>query len=127
MTDFLKKASGHWQDSLIVILGVWLFFSPWALGFADLTNAFWNALVCGVVLAAAAFAAVIQFRQWEEWVDSAIGAWLAVSPFVLGFAAFGGEATMAAAVAATWNFILVGLASVLLAAWSLWGHEGAHA
>ncbi len=51
MADFMKKATGNWQDGLMLLLGIWLFFSPWILGFAGIQSAFWNALLFGVILA----------------------------------------------------------------------------
>ena len=30
--------------------GIWLFISPWALGFAAGVDALWNSLICGVLL-----------------------------------------------------------------------------
>jgi hypothetical protein len=44
-----------------------------------------------------------------DWVNAAVGVWLVVSPFVLGYAAV---------VAATWNDILVGAVVIVLAAWA---------
>ena len=29
--------------------------------------------------------ALIAFREWEEWIACALGLWIAVSPWVLGF------------------------------------------
>ncbi len=126
MTDFWKTMTDRWQDSVNVVLGVWLFFSAWILGFADITAAFWNALIFGAALAVAAFLALWQYGKWEEWVDAAIGAWLVISPWLLGFAMLSGEG---AAMAATWNMIIVGVVSFVLAIWSLrdnW-QGGAHA
>ena len=53
----------------------------------------------GAVIAVAACAALVAFQKWEEWVNAALGAWLIVSPFILGF----GTQT-----AIAWNQIVVG-------------------
>ena len=122
MTDFWKTLTTRWQDSLNVLLGVWLILSPWALQFTGSQTAFWNAIVVGVIIAAAAFAALVEFHEWEEWADIAFGAWLVVSPWVLGFGAVPAteEGTVATNfVPATWNFVAVGGLTLLLAAWSL--------
>ena len=84
------------------------------LGFAPETVAMWNAVLIGLVIAAAALSALVDFHKWEEWADMAFGLWLLVSPWVLGFAA-----TLAVA---TWNFVLVGILTIALAAWSLRAH-----
>ena len=118
MTDFGKKFTGSWQDGLSLILGLWLIVSPWVLGFATLQAAMWNAVVFGVIVALLALAVLIRFRDWEEWVDMAIGGWLVVSPWVLGFTvAAGGSAV------ATGNFVIVGLLVLATATWSLIGHH----
>jgi SPW repeat len=114
MSDFRKNVTESWQDSVNVVLGVWLILSPWILGFAASQAAMWNAVVVGVVIAAAALGALFSFQKWEEWADMAFGVWLVISPWVLGFAA-----TLATA---TWNFVVVGLLTVALAAWSLRDH-----
>jgi hypothetical protein len=120
MTDFRKVAAERWQDSANVVLGAWLVLSPWILQFAALDQALWNAVIVGLIVGAAALAALVRFHRWEEWVDIALGAWLVVSPWVLGFAALAAaEGTAAGAVAATWNFVLVGLMIMVLAGWSL--------
>lgn len=124
MTDFWKKITENWQDSINLLLGVWLFFSVWILGFAGIPAAMWNALVFGAVIAIAAYMALVRFQEWEEWADMAIGVWLIVSPWILGFAALTTTPELAAgAVAATWNFVLVGIATFLLAAMSLRHHR----
>ncbi|WP_413868695.1 SPW repeat protein [Albidovulum sp.] len=125
MADFMKKATGNWQDGLMLLLGIWLFFSPWILGFAGIQSAFWNALFFGVILAGMSIAVVTEFHDWEEWVDMALGVWLVVSPWVLGFAAL--SAVNAAAYAATMTFVATGVVALALAAWSLRHHHAAHA
>ncbi|WP_413850842.1 SPW repeat protein [Albidovulum sp.] len=126
MADFMKKATGTWQDGLMLLLGIWLFFSPWILGFAGIQLAFWNALLFGVILAGLSIAVITEFHDWEEWVDLAVGVWLVVSPWVLGFAAFAAAAD-AAAYAATMTFVATGVVTLALAAWSLRHHHAAHA
>lgn len=117
MTDFWKKATDNWQDSVTLLLGLWLIVSPWVLGFAGLEAAMWNAVVFGVVIAAMALAALTTFRDWEEWIDMAIGAWLAISPWVLGFT------TGTEGPGLTGNFVVAGLLVLALSAWSLVGHH----
>lgn len=126
MTDFLKKATRSWQDGVCLLVGIWLFLSPWLLGFSGLPVAFWNALLFGVIIVAMAVMAIVEFHDWEEWADMAIGVWLFVSPWVLGFVALSAVAD-AAAFAATWNFVATGIVTLALAAWSLRSHHGTRA
>ncbi len=97
----------RWQDWVILVLGVWLFFSPFLLGYTQ-TMAASNAYVIGVGLALFAILALIDARVWEEWVNLALGAWLIISPFVLGYSNMPTP---------TWNHIIVGL---LVGADALW-------
>ncbi|MCU9849073.1 SPW repeat protein [Defluviimonas sp. WL0024] len=119
MTNFMKKSTGTWQDWICLLLGAWLLLSPWILGFTALAPAFWNALLFGAIIVGIAIAAIVEFHDWEDWVDMAIGLWLIVSPWVLGFAAM-----TAADGLVTGNFVATGLATLLLAAWSLRDHHG---
>lgn len=89
----------RWQDWVILVLGAWLFFSPFLLGYTQ-TAAASNAYVIGLGVALFAILALIDSKLWEEWVNLALGAWLIVSPFVLGYSNMAGP---------TWNHIIVGL------------------
>lgn len=109
MATFGEKLSDQWQDAVNFLLGVFLFFSPWLLGYADTTNAAWNAYILGVIIAADAAAAFMAFQKWEEWLNVLFGAWLVVSPWILGFTGVA---------AAMWTAIIVGLAVLILAIWS---------
>ena len=113
MTDISKTLKENWQDSVNIVLGLWLVISPWILQFAGLQTALGNAIVVGALIALTGLAALVNFRQWEEWLSIVIGLWLIASPWVLGFA-------MAAA--ATWNFVILGVVTAALAAWSLHDH-----
>jgi len=104
------KQMKHWQDPVNALVGVWLILSPWALGFLDETNVLANAAIVGVLLIAAALGAMFVPRAWEEWTEAALGLWLAVSPWALGFA--GLQNAMVSTVAS-------GVAVLVLALWVL--------
>jgi hypothetical protein len=76
----------HWQDAVNAVLGAWLLLSPWAVGYADEAVATGNAVIVGLALMAGALGAILVPRAWEEWAEAALGAWLVVAPWVLGFA-----------------------------------------
>lgn len=127
MTNFWKKATDNWQDIVSLVLGVWLILSPWALAFTGIDAALWNVVLFGAVIAMMAFMAIIDFHEWEEWADMAIGLWLIVSPWVLGFATMRAGAADGA-YAATLNVVVVGVLTLGMAAWSLRDHRhGTHA
>ena len=80
------RSTRNIQDVINLITAALVFVSPWALGFAADSRAAWTAWAAGVVIAAMAIAALLQFAEWEEWVALVVGVALAVSPWVLGFA-----------------------------------------
>ena len=100
----------HWQDGVNAVLAAWVLLSPWALGFDGDRNATWNALAAGAVLLAVALGAILVPQVWENWAEAALGLWLAVSPWVLGFAGLR-DAMLSTA--------LAGVAVLALAAWTL--------
>ena len=110
-----RKLSDQWKDAVNLVLGLWLIVSPWALGLIGNRAPTWNAWAIGLVIAAAALAALISFKVWEEWVEAALGAWLIVSPFLLGFSAL---------THALWNQVVVGVVVAALAVWSALAMSG---
>ncbi len=101
----------RWRDIANLILGGWLFVSPWILTDAPVPAAAWNAYGMGVVIAVFAILALLDFHEWEEWLSVLFGVWLIAAPWVLGFEVVG---------AAVWNQITVGVVVGLMALWSLY-------
>ena len=99
------------MNAVNAVLAVFLFISPWLIGFRDVPAASWNAWICGGLIALLAAAASSEVQEWEEWVNAALGLWTAVAPWVLGFA---GITTV------MWTHVGVGLAAAILAAIELW-------
>ncbi len=116
----------HWQDVVNVGLGLWIFLSAAFLRHA-MTNAtlwhsmagapppegvgsaaMWNLAIVGVVVAFVALFVWLAFVAWQEWINVALGAWLLVSPWVLGFHA---------SPALRWNAVITGVVVAALAAW----------
>jgi hypothetical protein len=75
----------RWQDWVNQVLGSWLFLSPWVLEYGG-TAAAWNAYVLGAAIVLFALIAAYVPKAWEEMINTLLGVWLVVSPFVLGFA-----------------------------------------
>jgi SPW repeat len=98
----------HWEDWIGAILGFWLLASPNVLQYGE-TAAAQNAFLVGVLLIVIVCVELTVFRAWEEWVNVILGAWLVVSPWVLG-----------AALVATLNFVIVGLLVLALALYEIW-------
>ncbi len=77
----------RWQDWGNLLLGAWLFISPWVMQYpADIPNATWNAHILGAAIVVFSAFAVYMPRIWEEGINIALGVWMIVSPWVLRFA-----------------------------------------
>jgi SPW repeat len=109
MSTFSNKLVAQWKDGGDLVLGLWLAISPWALSYAHEASPAWNAQIVGIVIAVAALTALAAFQKWEEWIKSALGAWLIVSPFILGFSTAG---------LALWSQLIVGVLVGGLALWA---------
>jgi SPW repeat len=99
----------QWQDWCSWGLGIWLVLSPWALFFDQERLAMENAVVVGALILVAEVVELSIFRDWEEWINVVLGAWLAISPWVLKLAS----------ASATWNFVVVGTLVVVLAVYEI--------
>ena len=99
----------HWQDRTNAVLGGWLIVAPIALGFQSDVGALATTMAVGLLLLATALGAIFVPRAWEEWTETALGLFLAVSPWVVGFS------TPSARVTA----VVTGLVALTLALWAL--------
>jgi hypothetical protein len=99
----------QWEDWTSWALGLWLLLSPWALFFDNEPRALENALAVGVLVIIAEIVELSVFRDWEEWINVVLGAWLAVSPWTLAIANG----------AARWNFLIVGTLVIALALYEI--------
>jgi hypothetical protein len=98
-------------DVVNLILAVWLFLSPWIVGFAGLMPAAWTAWLSAIAIAIFAIAALSAFAEWEEWINLILGIWVLVSPWVVRVSA---ERTP------TVVFFITGLLVAVVAAIELW-------
>jgi hypothetical protein len=74
----------RWQDWVMLILGAWVFFSPfWMPAYASRGDtAAWNAYIFGAIAFFLAWGALATKQLWEEWLNLLIGIWLIIAPFV---------------------------------------------
>jgi tetrahydromethanopterin S-methyltransferase subunit E len=70
----------------------------------------WNLTIVGPAVVIFALFAAVAFNAWKEWTNMALGIWLFISPWVLGFHA---------SEALRWNSVVAGLLIAALAAWVL--------
>ena len=117
MTPLSEKLSTRWKDAANLVLGVWLAASPWAIGYVGNQYAAWNAWIVGCVIAVAALAALVTFQKWEEWINTALGLWLVISPFLLSYMTI---------TSAAWNQIVIGALVSVLSVWTAVTTEEGH-
>ncbi|MGE5116326.1 MAG: SPW repeat protein [Betaproteobacteria bacterium] len=107
----LQSVNKRWQDWINLLLGIWLFFSPWILGFySSMPAQSWNFFAIGVAFFVFALAAVNMRSLWEEWVNLVLGIWMIISPWVLRYS---GNAS------ARDDAVIVGIVVAVLSIWAL--------
>jgi len=99
----------QWEDWTTWLLGLWLLLSPWALFFDNEPHALGNAVAVGTLLIVVEIVELSIFRDWEEWINVALGAWLAISPWALDIAN----------AVARWNFLIIGTLVIALALYEI--------
>ena len=94
----------------MALLGGWLTASPWALATTEDTVSLQNALLGGSSLVLLAGWALLSREPWlAHLLVAAIGTWLLLAPSLWYFTSR----------PASWNSVVVGLATIILAAWTL--------
>lgn len=113
----------RWQDWVNLILGLWIFVSPWVLGFAagasTPARAMW---ILGAAIVVFAAFAVYMHKAWEEVINILLGICLIASPWTLSFTENPTPTT---------NAVVVGLLVTAFAVWAMlmetavqkWWHE----
>jgi hypothetical protein len=100
----------RWQDWLNLLIGIWLFISPWVIGFVGTdAAASWNAWILGVAIVVFSAIAVSMPQAWEEVINILLGIWMVISSWVIGVTARPAET----------NAVIVGLLVILFAAWAM--------
>jgi hypothetical protein len=100
----------RWQDWLNLLIGIWLFISPWVIGFVGTdAAASWNAWILGVAIVVFSAIAVSMPQAWEEVINILLGIWIVISSWVIGVASRAAET----------NAVIVGLLVILFAAWAM--------
>lgn len=95
----------QWQSLVALVLGLYVVVSPWLIPyFAPASTlghvAMWSHFVSGTAVIFVAVLAMSEFRLWEAWVATLLGAWIVMAPWTLGFAS---------ARVFTWNSVIAGL------------------
>ena len=109
MTNATFSAPKQWEDWVSWGLGIWLCLSPWVLSFSMEPTATANAVTSGFLIILVEVVTLSAFRAWEEWVNVALGLWLAGSSWILGITS----------TAARLEFVVVGILVVALAVYEM--------
>jgi len=80
-----SRAPASGISGINAVAGVWLIISPWVLGFAGRSTAFWDTLILGIVVLLFALGAMGSRMAMPSWWNVVFGIWLIISPWVLGF------------------------------------------
>jgi site-specific recombinase len=73
---------------IAVAAGVWFIMSPAAFGLIPWDHSHWNNVVTGTLVVAAGIAGIISGRciSPTRWLIAILGAWIAISPWIFGYA-----------------------------------------
>jgi hypothetical protein len=75
----MHLSSRRWQDQLMVVIGVWLFVSPWVLGYPAGSPPAINAYIAGAIIALSAAFDLVKTYIWAVVLNIVVGVWVAVS------------------------------------------------
>jgi len=103
-------ATRRWQDQVMLLIGVWLIISPMVFGYPSGSMPAMNAYVAGIIIALLAAFDLVQTHVWAVVVNIVVGAWVAVSPWLV-------DTVFDRAM--TTSLLLSGVATVVLGLWEL--------
>ncbi|HWJ93674.1 MAG TPA: SPW repeat protein [Telluria sp.] len=106
----LHYSTRRWQDQLILLMGVLLMISPFALGYPSTSPPALNAYIAGAIMAILATFDLYRTYVWAVLTNLVVGVWVAVSPWLIGLVQ---DRPM------TWTLLVIGVATVVLAVWEL--------
>ena len=94
---------------LVFLVGVWCAIAPWVVDYTGTGDqAYWNDLAVGIAIAAVALAKLAKPQMSAlSWLNIALGIWLIVAPWVLGY-------NIGTDSAAQWNDLACGIFVVSL-------------
>lgn len=113
--DVEKHSSS--KGFLRAMIALWTLISPWILVHMSMApplqlqvsaSALWNFLFAGVAMMVISIVQPMTATIWEGRVNAAIGVWLIVSPWVLGFRS---DPIL------TWNAVVIGILAVVVSGW----------
>ena len=108
----MNTMTTRWQSWVNLVLGIILFIAPWYSVTWSNANSSWDAWVFGVLIVLVALWALSSRAPAAiSWINIVFGAWVFISPWVLGFA------SVASAIA--WSAWIIGALVLLIAIWKV--------
>ncbi|HKW80236.1 MAG TPA: SPW repeat protein [Casimicrobiaceae bacterium] len=102
----------RWQEWITLLLGIWLFLSPWIVRYVDTSmTASWNGWILGIAVVVFSAIALSIVKSWADIVNVVLGIWLIISPWALAFSGTSRGAET--------NDVIVGILVIVFAAWAL--------
>ena len=106
----MHLSTRRWQDQVILLLGLWLFMSPLAMGYPSDSPPAINAFIAGAIMAVLAAFDLYKTYAWAVFLNIILGAWVAVSPWLVD---------VMRDRAMSFSMLIVGLATIVLGIWEL--------
>ena len=106
----MHLSTRRWQDQVILLLGLWLFVSPLAMGYPGDSPPAINAFIAGAIMAVLAAFDLYKTYAWAVFLNIILGAWVAVSPWLVDIMR---DRAM------SFSMLIVGLATIVLGIWEL--------
>jgi uncharacterized membrane protein len=72
-------AMARWSQIPLLVLGLWLIFSPFSLGYRSVPM-IWSDIISGILVTVLAVIAFRTKRVWPAWANAFVGLWLAFAP-----------------------------------------------
>ena len=106
----MHYSAKRWQDQVILLIGIWLFVSPWVFNYPADSGAAINAYAAGIIMAVLAAFDLYKTYVWAVLLNVILGAWVAISPWLVKTLP---DRAMTA------SLLISGVATVVLGLWEL--------
>lgn len=77
----------RWASFINFLAGVWIIISPYTLGYSSMNSALMNNMTFGAIIAILALVRIANAKRYESlsWINTILGLWIIVSPFIIGY------------------------------------------
>jgi SPW repeat-containing protein len=75
----------HWEDWCSMAIGAAILMSPVITQIMDRPDVTLNAVSVGLLVMLLAWQELMLLETWEEYLEVALGLWLVISPWIIGY------------------------------------------